>query len=195
MAYTSLPPHPKEYYGIGCNYLLRLSWPWNDYKGNKGSKFFYFCTMFDPVRKKEVAHTPEEEVRQALVAHLHNVCGAPYALMCCEYRFKAGRKIYRADLVLFDKKGQPLLLAECKAPSIPVDRSVFEQIIRYNQWLKVPYLLLTNGTDSYLCRHYPQGNRLEALTQIPSYIDMIHSTKISTFVSNLQHEYGGNGIS
>jgi len=151
--------------------------------------------MFDPVRKKEVAHTPEEEVRQMLVAHLHTECGAPYTLMCCEYAFKAGRKTFRADLVLFDRKGQPLLLAECKAPSIPINRSVFEQIMKYNKLLKVPYLLLTNGTESYLCRYYPQENRFEALTQIPAFIDMIHSTKISTFVSNLQHEYGGNGIS
>jgi len=151
--------------------------------------------MFDPIRKKELVRTPEEEVRQTLAAHLHHICGAPYTLMCCEYELRAGRKKYRADLVLFDKKGQPLLLAECKAPSVPVDRSVFEQIIRYNQLLKVPYLLLTNGTDSYLCRHYPLENRWEALSEIPSYADMLHSTKISTFVSNLQHEYGGNGIS
>ena len=129
--------------------------------------------MFDPVRKKEVAHTPEEEVRQALVAHLHHVCGAPYYLMCCEYELTAGRKKYRADLVLFDKKGQPLLLAECKAPSVPIDRSVFEQIMQYNQLLKVPYLLLTNGTDSYFCRYYSDEKRFEALAEIPLYTDML----------------------
>jgi len=132
--------------------------------------------MFDPVRQKEVAHTPEEEVRQTLIAHLHHVCGAPYSLMSCEYELKAKRKTYRTDLVLFDRKGQPLLLAECKAPSIPINRSVFEQIIQYNQILKVPYLLLTNGTDSYLCRHHPLENHWEALSQIPSYIQMIQNT-------------------
>ena len=131
--------------------------------------------MFDPVRKKEVAHTPEEEVRQALIAHLHQMCKAPYHLMCCEYELKAGRKSYRADLVLFDKKGKPLLLAECKAPSVPIDRSVFEQIMQYNKVLKVPYLLLTNGAESYFCRHYPQENRFEALTQIPVYAQMLET--------------------
>ena len=131
--------------------------------------------MFDPVRKKEVAHTPEEEVRQTLVAHLHHICGAPYSLMSCEYGLKAGRKPYRADLVLFDKKGEPLLLAECKAPSISIDRSVFEQIMQYNKVLKVPFLLLTNGTESYFCRHFPLENRFEALTQIPSYSQMIQN--------------------
>ncbi|MCL1973725.1 MAG: type I restriction enzyme HsdR N-terminal domain-containing protein [Bacteroidetes bacterium] len=129
--------------------------------------------MFDPVRQKEVAPTPEEEVRQTLVAHLHTVCGAPYQLMSCEYVLIAGRKSYRADLVLFDRKGRPLLLAECKAPSIPIDRSVFEQIVQYNRVLKVPYLLLTNGTDTYFCRHNPVENRLEALSQIPSYTEML----------------------
>ena len=142
-------------------------------KGTKVRHFFYFCTMFDPVRKKEVPHTPEEEVRQALVAHLHHVCGAPYSIMCCEFELKAGRKKYRADLVLFDKKGQPLLLAECKAPSVPVNRSVFEQIMQYNQLLKVPYLLLTNGTESYFCRYHPLEKRFEALQEIPSYHQMI----------------------
>ena len=131
--------------------------------------------MFDPVRKKEIHHTPEEEVRQSLIAYLHNVCGAPYSLMCCEYELKAGRKKYRADLVLFDKKGQPLLLAECKAPTVSVDRSVLEQIMRYNKLLKVPYLLLSNGTDSYFCRFYPLENRFEALAQIPSYVEMLQN--------------------
>ena len=133
--------------------------------------------MFDPVRKKEVIHTPEEEVRQALVAYLHHVCGAPYHLMSCEYALKNGRKPYRADLVLFDKKGKPLLLAECKAPSVSVDRSVFEQIMQYNHLLKVPYLLLTNGTESYLCRHFPLENRFEAMTHLPSYIEMLEATQ------------------
>ena len=129
--------------------------------------------MFDPVRKKEVAHTPEEEVRQTLIAHLHHVCGAPYHLMSCEYGLKAGRKPYRTDLVLFDKKGGPLLLAECKAPSIPINRSVFEQIMQYNKLLKVPYLLLTNGTDSYFCRYHAHENRFEGLTEIPTYTEML----------------------
>jgi hypothetical protein len=128
--------------------------------------------MFDPVRKKEVASTPEEEVRQSMVAHLHNVCGAPYHLMSCEYVLKAGRKSYRADLVLFDKKGAPLLLAECKAPTVPINQSVFEQIMQYNKILKVPFLLLTNGSDSYFCRHFFLENRWEAMKEIPSYAEM-----------------------
>ena len=131
--------------------------------------------MFDPVRKKEVPHTPEEEVRQAMVAHLHHECGAPYHLMSCEYVLKAGRKPYRADLVLFDRKGQPLLLAECKAPSVSIDRSVFEQIMNYNTLLKVPYLLLTNGVDSYCCCYHVGENRFEALAEIPSYEQMIQT--------------------
>jgi len=132
--------------------------------------------MFDPVRKKEVPGTPEEEVRQAIIAYLHDVCKTHYHLMCCEYVLKAGRKTYRADIVIFDKKGQPLLLAECKAPSVPVDRSVFEQIMQYNKILKVPYLLLTNGTDTFFCRYHHPQNRFEALTQIPSYNQMVQNT-------------------
>ena len=140
----------------------------------------YFCTMntasiFDPVRRKAVAHTPEEGVRQALIAHLHTVCGAPYTLMSCEYGLKIGRKPYRADLLLLDRKGRPLLLAECKAPCVPVTRAVFEQIMTYNQELKVPYLLLTNGSDSYFCRYHLAENRFEALSQIPDYTRMLES--------------------
>ena len=131
--------------------------------------------IFDPVRRKEVARTPEEEVRQALIAHLHTVCGAPYTLMSCEYGLSIGRKAYRADLLLFDKKGQPLLLAECKAPSVPVTRAVFEQIMTYNQELKVPYLLLTNGSDSYCCRYHFEENHFEALSQLPYYAEMLES--------------------
>ena len=133
------------------------------------------ASIFDPVRRKTVARTPEEEVRQALIAHLHTVCGAPYTLMSCEYSLKIGHEAYRADLLLFDRKGRPLLLAECKAPAVPITRAVFEQIMTYNQKLNVPYLLLTNGSDSYCCRYYPVENRFEALSQIPDYAQMLES--------------------
>ena len=131
--------------------------------------------IFDPVRRKSVAHTPEEGVRQALIAHLHTVCGAPYTLMSCEYGLKTGHSSYRADLLLFDRKGRPLLLAECKAPSVSITRVVFEQVMTYNRELKVPYLLLTNGSDSYFCHYHLAENRFEALSQLPTYAQMLES--------------------
>lgn len=136
--------------------------------------------IYCSVRRKWIDNTPEEEVRQNLINYLHIQCGAPLQLMACEYPLHTLQMDYRADLLLFDRKGRPLLLAECKAPSVAVDAGVFDQIGRYNAVLRVPYLLVTNGTDSYCCRARSKDPRqgydfLDSLPAYPTMIDSLNS--------------------
>jgi len=128
-------------------------------------------TVFDPVRKKRVALTPEEEVRQQLIKELSAEYGYPLQLMSCEYPMTVNRVKYRGDLVIFDKEKNPLLIAECKAPDVKISREIFEQILRYNFALRVRYLLVTNGTETFLARI--EGDNYTFLTEIPHYNELI----------------------
>ena len=127
--------------------------------------------VFDPVRKKKVVLTPEEEVRQALIMELSTNYGYPLQLMSCEYSIDINRVKYRVDLVVFDKEGKPLLLVECKAPNIKISQQTFSQILLYNYAVKCPYLLLTNGKETILAK-LDKGSHL-FLTEIPNYNDIV----------------------
>ena len=111
--------------------------------------------IYDPLRRKEVALTPEEWVRQKMIGWLHGKLGFSLNLMMSEYSFKYNGLQYRADIVVFDKERRIKLLVECKAPSVPIDRVVIEQGIRYNKSLSVEYILFTNGLT--LCGYRRRG--------------------------------------
>ncbi len=128
--------------------------------------------IFDPVRKKRVAATPEEKVRQNLISYLHTECGAPYGLMSCEYSFDINGNKYRSDLVVFDSTGRALLLAECKAPSVEISKAVFDQIFVYNYHLKVSHLLLTNGKSTYCAKVDKSTGTSQFLSSIPKYNEL-----------------------
>ncbi len=55
----------------------------------------------------------------------------------------------RADIVAVDDLGQPLLLVECKAPSVAINQKVLDQAVRYNSVVQARWLILTNGMKHY----------------------------------------------
>ncbi len=128
--------------------------------------------VYDPVRKKRVALTPEEEVRQQLIRELSKNLGYPLHLMCCEYSITINRLRYRGDLVVFNREGIPLLLAECKAPEVDISRESFMQILRYNSAIKVSYLLLTNGLNTFVAKIDTTTGEYKFLTSIPQYNEL-----------------------
>jgi hypothetical protein len=128
-------------------------------------------TVFDPVRKKRVALTPEEGVRQQLIKELSGNYGYPLQLMSCEYSMTINRVRYRGDLVVFDRDAKPLLIAECKSPGVKISREIFDQILRYNIALRVKLLLVTNGTETFLAAM--EGESYTFLTDIPHYNELI----------------------
>jgi len=128
--------------------------------------------VFDRVRKKRVALTPEEEVRQQLINLLIDKLGYPVHLMSCEYSIIISGLKYRSDIVLFNKDLKPILMVECKSPSVKITRSTFEQILRYNMALKVKYLLLTNGETTYFASFDKITNNYIYLSNIPPYNEL-----------------------
>ena len=63
----------------------------------------------------------------------------------------------RADVVVVDDAARPLVLCECKAPGIPIDRHVLAQAVRYNSVLGARYIVLTNGLKHYCYRCDEEG--------------------------------------
>lgn len=129
--------------------------------------------IFDPLRKKYVRLTPEEEVRQNVIGWLAQEWEVPLPLMSSEWAFTFNGMQYRADLLVFDRSLQPLMLVECKAPDVPINQMVVDQVIRYNLSLKVKYILITNGKSSYLCARDPVTEQYQFLDKIPKYEQML----------------------
>ena len=65
--------------------------------------------------------------------------------------------------------GQPVLIVECKSPSIKVDQRTFEQAARYNKTLQVRYLMVTNGLKHYCCAVDHERGSVDFLPRLPTY--------------------------
>lgn len=101
--------------------------------------------VWDELRRKWLVLTPEEWVRRHLIAYLTEQCGASLHSVCQEFAVCINGQPQRADVVVCDATGAPLLLAECKEPSVAIDASVRDQAMRYNAVVGARYVLLTNG--------------------------------------------------
>ena len=106
--------------------------------------------VHDPVRRRWVALTPEEGVRQRLLADLLAL-GYPAGLLAVERGLRYGGKTWRADVVAYDRAQRTVLLAECKAPGVAVSQTTFDQLARYNAVLGALALVVDNGLVRYCC--------------------------------------------
>ncbi len=125
--------------------------------------------VFDIIRKKYVAFTPEEHVRQQFIHYLITEKQYPKGLLSVEKQLKVHDTEKRADIVLFNTKLEPVVIIECKAPEINITQKTFDQIARYNMTFKADCLIVTNGMKHYCCKpDYKTGN-YTFLKDIPDY--------------------------
>lgn len=140
--------------------------PWFETEEREGRMF-----VFDPLRRRFVALTPEEKVRQQmlclLVEHLH----VPAGLLAVEYSVKVNGLDKRADAVVFGTEGLPLMIVECKAPTVTLTEAALEQAVRYYSALRPKYLLLSNSNTTYCFK--VDGQRLSPLDHLPDYTEMM----------------------
>ncbi|MGN0188604.1 MAG: type I restriction enzyme HsdR N-terminal domain-containing protein [Candidatus Cryptobacteroides sp.] len=129
-------------------------------------------TIWDPLRKKEVALTPEERVRQWFIGFLSTELNVPLHLMMSEVAFNFGEKKYRADILIYDRNAAPLAVVECKRPQVRIDREVARQVIRYNMSLNIRYIFITNGNSSFAFSRSGDGTVFTPLAYAPSYDEM-----------------------
>jgi len=129
--------------------------------------------FWDPLRKKTVAATPEEKVRQWFITILKDNLGVPESLMMSESGFKFGQKQFRADIIVYNRNAEPMAVVECKRPDVQISQSVAEQALKYDAVLCVKFIFLTNGTSCYAFKR--EGGKFKQLTSLPDFETMLTS--------------------
>ena len=130
-------------------------------------------TIFDVLRRKYVALTPEEWVRQHFVHYLIGHKGYPQTLMANEIQLAIGNKKLRCDSVLYDRSLKPRMIIEYKAPTVNITQKVFDHITVYNMLLHVDYLVVSNGIKHYCCQMDYDNQKYLFLEDIPDYQEII----------------------
>lgn len=104
--------------------------------------------IWDKIRKKDIILTPEEWVRQNFIQYLVQSLKYPGSLLAIEKEIHVANLSKRCDIVVY-KDAHPWMIVECKEPAVSINQKVLEQILNYNMTLKVPFLVLTNGSQTY----------------------------------------------
>ena len=108
--------------------------------------------VFDALRKKHLVLTPEEWVRQHFIAYLIAHKKFPKSLIQVEGGLQLNKLQKRTDIVIFNTAGEKIMVIECKAPSVKITQSVFDQASRYNSVHKTPWIVVTNGLAHFYAR-------------------------------------------
>ena len=125
--------------------------------------------ILDFLRRRYVALTPEEWVRQHFTHWLVEHKGYPQGLLGNEIALRCGKKTLRCDSILYTKEARPQMIIEYKAPTVPVAQRVFRQISDYNLLLHVDYLVVSNGLQHFCCRMDYEHQTYHFLEEIPDY--------------------------
>ncbi len=128
--------------------------------------------IFDRLRGKYVALTPEEWVRQHFVAYLIDCKGYPVGLMANEVALSLNGTSRRSDTVVFDTSACPLVIVEYKAATVKITQKTFDQILRYNMVFKAPYLIVSNGMNHYCCYVDIENRSYKFLHDIPHFDEL-----------------------
>ena len=149
--------------------MLALNLPAYSHKIiSKGGKNY----ILDMLRKKYVALTPEEWVRQHFVQFLISHRNYPGGLLANEVQIQLNGTKKRCDTVLYRRDLTPRLIVEYKAPDVEITQTVFDQITRYNMVLKADYLIVTNGITHYCCCIDYDAMTYRFLPEIPAYEEL-----------------------
>ncbi len=146
--------------------MLALNLPSYSFKiSNRDGKAY----IFDVLRRKYVALTPEEWVRQHFTHYLLEYKGYPKGLLANEIQLNLNGTKKRCDTVLYNRDLTAKMIVEYKAPNVEITQAVFDQITRYNMVLKVDYLIVSNGIHHYCCHINYVTHSYTFLPDIPTY--------------------------
>lgn len=123
--------------------------------------------VFDPLRRKYVALSPEEYVRQHFTAWMIDSLGYPASLMNNEVSLSLNDTKRRCDTVVFRSDGSPAVIVEYKAPTVAITQKVFDQIARYNMVLRSRFLIVSNGLSHFCCEMDYEKETYRFLPNIP----------------------------
>jgi len=101
--------------------------------------------IFDEIRKTWLVLTEEEWVRQNFIAYLKKTLQYPSSLIALEKEILLNGLTKRFDILVYNKSYEPWMMVECKAPGIPLNEEVLQQILRYHMTVPVQFIVITNG--------------------------------------------------
>ncbi len=125
--------------------------------------------LFDPIRQKFLVMTPEELVRQLVILHLIEEKNFNRNRIAIEKTLMVNDLVKRCDILVYDREMKPFLLVECKASTVAISQKTFRQIAWYNLPLKVDYLLVTNGLETFCCEMDYTKKSFRFLAEIPEF--------------------------
>lgn len=146
--------------------MQELNLPAFDIKIKKGDKFL---SVWDRLRRKYVALTPEEWVRQHFVNYLISEKAYPEMLIANEQQILLNNTKKRCDSVVYSRQMQPIVILEYKSPDVKITQTIFDQIARYNIVLRVDYLIVSNGMEHYCCKIDYENQSFLYLPDIPRF--------------------------
>jgi hypothetical protein len=125
--------------------------------------------IYDPIRKKQVAKTPEEQIRQWMLRHMIDDLAFPKGLISVECALVSGR---RADIVSYHKKQEtltPLVVIECKAEA--VEEAAYLQALGYQASLLAPFICLAHSKG--IATFWKEGDKIRTIAFLPPYPQLI----------------------
>lgn len=131
--------------------------------------------IFDEVRKKWVAATPEEIVRQSWLQKMVSCLGYPRSLLAVEKQLASlpGRVMppkRRADIVCYRSDMTPLLLIECKADDL--SQEALNQVLGYNDYVGAKYVAVASH-KAILLRYALSCPRC-VIDRLPTYQELVN---------------------
>lgn len=133
--------------------------------------------VYDRLRGKAVALTPEEYVRQHFVNYLINAKGYRQSLMANEVSLRLNGTARRCDTLVYTRELRPLVVVEYKAPDVVISQKTFDQIARYNSVIRAPWLIVSNGISHYCCRYMTETGEYRFMRDIPTWEELFDNTQ------------------
>lgn len=132
--------------------------------------------IFDTIRRRWVALTPEEWIRQNMTLYIAETMDVSPNKMANETAITYNGMTKRCDTVVYDLKGNPLIVVEYKQPKVKITQQTFDQAAIYAMQLKVPYLIVSNGFTHFFCKIDIQNRRYIFANTWPKYSTLTSET-------------------
>lgn len=116
-----------------------------------------------------VVLTPEEWVRQHVLRYLIEIRKYPRTMIKVESGLRYNTMLKRTDILVYDQKGNPFLVIECKSPDSKLDDKVLHQVAAYSRSLAVRYIGISNGLKHYFWSVDQEGRETLPLSDFPEY--------------------------
>lgn len=154
--------------------------------------------IFDKTKHLLKIATPEEEIRQRVIAFLNDKMKIPYKSMETEVSvsyFLEGAK-GRMDIVVYGLKENqryPAMVVECKSAKVHFTEDLYIQAKKYSESVDIPVLMVTNGSDVDILAWNYDTEEYEAVEYFPTYEELCKPEDLERIslqeVSYERHEY------